>query len=140
MDAIYELPQIKAVAKALWKEGKGHKVWIFHADMGTGKTSFIHALCEVLEVKDKVSSPTFSIINEYESALAGTIYHMDWYRLKDEEEAIQAGVEDALLSGNFCLVEWPEKAAGLLPEKPFEVFMEILDEKMRRIYTERPEE
>lgn len=140
MDAIYELPQIKAVAKALWKEGKGHKVWIFHADMGTGKTSFIHALCEVLEVKDTVSSPTFSIINEYESALAGTIYHMDWYRLKDEEEAIQAGVEDALLSGNFCLVEWPEKAAGLLPEKPFEVFMEILDEKMRRIYTERPEE
>lgn len=140
MDAIYELPQIKAVAKALWKEGKEHKVWIFHAGMGTGKTSFIHALCEVLEVKDTVSSPTFSIINEYESILAGSIYHMDWYRLKDEEEAIQAGIEDALISGNLCLIEWPEKAAGLLPEKPFEVFMEILDEKMRRIYTERPEE
>lgn len=140
MDAIYELPQIKAVAKALWKEGKGHKVWIFHASMGTGKTSFIHALCDVLEVKDTVSSPTFSIINEYESAQAGTVYHMDWYRIKDEEEAIQAGIEDALLSGNLCLVEWPEKAEGLLPEKPFEVFMEILDKKMRRIYTERPEE
>lgn len=140
MDAIYELPQIKAVAKALWKEGKEHKVWIFHAGMGTGKTSFIHALCDVLEVKDTVSSPTFSIINEYESPLAGSIYHMDWYRLKDEEEAIQAGIEDALISGNLCLIEWPEKAAGLLPEKPFEVFMEILDEKMRRIYTEQPEE
>ena len=140
MDAIYELPQIKAVAKALWKEGKGHKVWIFHAGMGTGKTSFIHALCEILEVKDTVSSPTFSIINEYESAQAGTVYHVDWYRLKDEEEAIQAGIEDALLSGNLCLVEWPEKAAGLLPENPFEVFMEILNEKMRRIYTERPED
>ncbi len=140
MDAIFELPQIKAVAKALWKEGKAQKVWIFHADMGTGKTSFIHALCEVLEVKDTVSSPSYSLINEYESHIAGTIYHMDWYRLKDEEEAIQAGIEDALLSGNLCLVEWPEKAAGLLPGKRFEVFMEILDEKMRRVYTERLEE
>ena len=140
MDAIYELPQINAVAKALWKESRGQKVWIFHASMGTGKTSFIHALCEVLEVKDAVSSPTFSLINEYESAIAGTIYHMDWYRLKDEEEAIQAGIEDAILSGNLCLIEWPEKAAGLLPEKPFEVFIEILDEKMRRIFTERPED
>jgi len=140
MDAIYELPQIKAVTKALWKEGKAHKVWIFHAGMGTGKTSFIHALCEVLEVKDTVTSPTFALINEYESPIAGIIYHMDWYRLKDEEEAIQAGIEEALLSGNLCLIEWPEKASGLLPEKPFEVFMEILDEKMRRLYTERSEE
>jgi tRNA threonylcarbamoyladenosine biosynthesis protein TsaE len=140
MDAIFELPQIKAVAKALWKEGKAQKVWIFHASMGTGKTSFIHALCEILEVNDTVSSPSYSIINEYESPIAGTIYHMDWYRLKDEEEAIQAGIEDAILSGNLCLIEWPEKAAGLLPEKPFEIYMEILDEKMRRVYTERLEE
>jgi tRNA threonylcarbamoyladenosine biosynthesis protein TsaE len=140
MDAIFELPQIKAVAKALWKEGKAQKVWIFHASMGTGKTSFIHALCEVLEVKDTVSSPSYALINEYESPVAGIIFHMDWYRLKDEEEAIQAGIEDALLSGNLCLIEWPEKAAGLLPDKPFEVFMEILDEKMRRIYTDRLEE
>jgi tRNA threonylcarbamoyladenosine biosynthesis protein TsaE len=140
MDAIFELPQIKAVAKALWKEGKAEKLWIFHAGMGTGKTSFIHALCEVLEVKDTVSSPSYSIINEYESPIAGTIFHMDWYRLKDEEEAIQAGIEDALLSGNLCFIEWPEKAAGLLPDKRFEVFMEILDEKMRRVYTDPLEE
>lgn len=140
MDAIYQLEQINAVAKALWKEGKTKKVWIFHASMGTGKTSFIHALCEVLEVKDTVSSPSFSLINEYESPIAGTIYHMDWYRLKDEEEAIQAGIEDAILSGNLCFIEWPEKAAALLPEEPFEVFMEILDEKMRRVFTEQPEE
>jgi tRNA threonylcarbamoyladenosine biosynthesis protein TsaE len=108
--------------------------------MGTGKTSFIHALCEVLEVKDTVSSPSYALINEYESPIAGTIYHMDWYRLKDEEEAIQAGIEDAITSGNLCFIEWPEKAAGLLPEKPFEVYMEILNEKMRRLYTERLED
>lgn len=140
MDAIFELPQINAVAKAVWKEGKSQKVWIFHAGMGTGKTSFIHALCEILEVKDTVTSPTYALINEYESPVAGTIYHMDWYRLKDEDEAIQAGIEDALLSGNLCLIEWPEKAAGLLPDQPYEIFMEILDEKMRRIFTEKSEE
>lgn len=139
MDAIFELAQIKAVAQAIWKEGKAKKVWTFTAGMGTGKTSFIHALCEVLEVKDTVSSPSFAIINEYKSPVAGIIYHMDWYRLRDEEEAIQAGIEDALNSGNLCLVEWPEKAAGLLPGDQFEVFMEILDEKMRRIYTVNPE-
>jgi tRNA threonylcarbamoyladenosine biosynthesis protein TsaE len=139
MDAIFELAQIKAVAKAVWKEGKAQKVWIFHASMGTGKTSFIHALCEVLEVRDTVSSPSYALINEYESPIAGTIYHMDWYRLKDEEEAIQAGIEDAIDSGNLCLIEWPEKASGLLPDKPFEVYMEILNEKMRRLYTERLE-
>ena len=60
---------------------------------------------------------------------------MDWYRLKDEEEAIQAGIEDALSSGNLCLIEWPEKAAGLLPEAIFQVHLEILDEKSRRLYT-----
>ena len=140
MDAIFELAQIKAVAKAVWKEGKAQKVWIFHASMGTGKTSFIHALCEVLEVKDTVSSPSYALINEYESPIAGTSYHMDWYRLKDEEEAIQAGIEDAIESGNLCLIEWPEKAAWLLPDKPFEVYMEILNEKMRRLYTERLED
>ncbi len=104
--------------------------------MGTGKTSFIHALCEALGVEDTVSSPSYGIINEYLSAEAGTIYHMDWYRLKSEEEAIQAGVEDALDSGNLCLVEWPEKAEGLLPDIYFELHMEVLDQKMRRLYTE----
>ena len=136
MDAIFELEQIGAVAKAAWKEGKKHKVWIFRAPMGTGKTSFIHALCQTLGVEDTVSSPSYGIINEYLSPEAGTIYHMDWYRLKSEEEAIQAGVEDALDSGNLCLIEWPEKAEGLLPDNCFELYMEVLDQKMRRLYTE----
>lgn len=139
MDAIFELAQINAVAQAIWKEGKLKKVWVFHAAMGSGKTSFIHALCEVLGVKDTVTSPSFAIINEYQSSVVGTIYHMDWYRLRDEEEAIQAGIEDALNSGSLCLVEWPEKAAALLPNDCFELFIEILDEKMRRIYTSREE-
>ena len=135
MDAIFEMEHIHQVAKLLWKEGKQYKVWAFHAPMGAGKTTFIHALCELLEVKDSISSPTFAIINEYRSAIAGTIFHMDWYRLKGEEEAIQAGIEDALLSKNLCLVEWPENAAALLPEDVFKVYIEILDTSTRRLHT-----
>jgi tRNA threonylcarbamoyladenosine biosynthesis protein TsaE len=135
MDAIFMLGQLKQVARALWKEGKSQKVWAFDAAMGTGKTTFIHALCEELGVKSAISSPTFAIINEYASTEAGTIYHMDWYRLKDEEEAMNAGVEDCLVSGSLCLVEWPDKAAGLLPESVFHIRMEVLDEHTRRLFT-----
>ena len=135
MDAIFELGQINQVAKLLWKEGKQNKIWAFHAPMGAGKTTFIHALCELLEVKDSISSPTFAIINEYQSPVSGSIFHMDWYRLKDEEEAIQAGIEDALFSKNLCFIEWPEKAASLLPDDVFNVHIELLDANTRRLYT-----
>ena len=135
MDAIFELGQINQVAKLLWKEGKQNKIWAFHAPMGAGKTTFIHALCELLGVKDSISSPTFAIINEYQSPFSGSIFHMDWYRLKDEEEAIQAGIEDALLSKNLCFIEWPEKAASLLPDDVFNVHIELLDANTRRLYT-----
>lgn len=135
MDAIFQLAQIHQVAQAFWKKNKKCKIWALHAPMGAGKTTFIHALCQMLEISDAVSSPTFAIINEYQSPQIKTVYHMDWYRLKDEEEAIQAGVEDALLSGNFCLVEWPEKAAGLLPDDTLHIYIEVLDEETRRIFT-----
>ena len=135
MDAIFNHDGLREVARLLWKEGKQKKVWAFHAGMGTGKTTFIHALCEELGVKDAVSSPTFAIVNEYESPVVGVIFHMDWYRLKDEEEAIQAGIEDQLYSGSLCLVEWPEKAAGLLPDDTMHVYMEALDESTRRLFT-----
>lgn len=135
MDAIFMLPQIGQVAQALWKEGKKHKIWAFHAGMGTGKTTFIHALCEVLGVRSAISSPTFAIINEYESPVVDTIFHMDWYRLNNEEEAVNAGVEDSLQSGHLCLIEWPEKAPGLLGDDTFHIHMEMLDAATRRLYT-----
>jgi len=123
----YTLSEIHDAAKTLWREGKQYKTWAFHGQMGAGKTTLVHALCEVLEVNDAISSPTFAIINEYSSPLAGVIYHMDWYRLKDEEEALQAGVEDCLLSGNLCLVEWPEKASGLLPDNTLHIIIETIN-------------
>ena len=139
MDAIFELSQIKSVAVAIWKEGKQFPVWAFYASMGSGKTTFIHELCTSLGVKEAISSPTFAIINEYQSEKNGLIHHMDWYRLKNESEAIDAGVEEMLLSGDICFVEWPEKAPTLLPENTFHVAIEVLNEQTRRIYSFIPE-
>lgn len=135
MDAIFQIGQIQQIAKAYLKSYQKKKTWAFYAAMGSGKTTFIHALCEVLGVKSAVSSPTFAIINEYTSKDFKVIYHMDWYRLKDEEEAINAGVEDAITNGDLCFIEWPEKAEMLLPDDVLKIHIEILDTNTRRIFT-----
>ncbi len=129
----YNLSEIKTVAHQLWDEFYSKKVWAFHAAMGSGKTTFIHALCDVLEVKSIVGSPTFAIINEYTSPIAGTIFHMDWYRIKDETEAIQSGCEDCIESGNYCFIEWPEKAHALLPPGTLHISFEVINEEERSL-------
>ena len=136
MEWIFSLDNINNVAKEFWKEINDKTVIAFHGPMGSGKTTFIHALCDVKAVKDVVGSPTFSIINEYEYDCEGTqkvLFHIDLYRLKDEKEAMKAGVEDVLYSGNVCLVEWPDKAPGLFPGNTIHVFMEWVDDKTRRL-------
>jgi tRNA threonylcarbamoyladenosine biosynthesis protein TsaE len=100
--------------------------------MGAGKTTFIHQLCEIRGVTDTVGSPTFSIINEYRYP-GGSIFHIDLYRLKDEEEAIRAGVEDVLYSGEICLVEWPDRAPDIFPPDTVHVRLEVLDPDTRKI-------
>ena len=137
MQWIYHLNDIAQVAEQFWQGQKGHVVFAFHGEMGAGKTSFIHALCEARGVKDVVGSPSFSLVNEYEAEKEGQIiYHMDLYRIKDEEEAVRAGIEDCLFSGNICLVEWPEKIPGLLPAETVHVFIEWVDNDRRRIKIE----
>lgn len=137
MEITFTHTDIAAAAAAFFKAFQNQRYWAFDAPMGAGKTTFINALCrEVLHIKDVSSSPTFSIINEYESEAYGKIIHMDWYRLKDEEEAIQAGVEDALYAGALCLIEWPEKAAGLLPDETLYLRIDIVDEHTRKITAE----
>jgi len=131
----YNIAEIDSIAKEVWQLGSTYKVWAFYASMGAGKTTFIHALCEYLQVKDTISSPTFALINEYSSEIAGTIFHMDWYRLKNEQEAVQAGMEDAILSNHYCFIEWPEIAAKLLPENVFVINIELVDENTRKIST-----
>jgi len=133
MEIVYTLGEIESVVKQVWEKGKLYKVWAFCAGMGCGKTTFIHTLCKLLGVEDAVSSPTYAIINEYRSPIHGKIFHSDWYRLKDEEDAINAGVEDMLDSKNLCLIEWPEKADGLLDENTFKIHIEVINENTRRI-------
>jgi tRNA threonylcarbamoyladenosine biosynthesis protein TsaE len=131
----YNIQEIDKIASEVWEEGKQFKVWSLYASMGSGKTTLMHAVCELLQVKEAISSPTFALINEYSSPFAGTIYHMDWYRLKDEQEAIYAGMEDTILSNNYCFIEWPEKAEGLLPDNVFNITIELVDENTRKIST-----
>ncbi len=138
MNCTYHFAEIDAIVQQLWEEGKSHKIWAFHATMGSGKTTLIHALCRFWGVKDAVSSPTYGIINVYASPTNGSIAHMDWYRLKDEEEAIMAGVEDTILSGNRCLIEWPENAQGLLEGIAcFHLYIDIVNQEVRKINTKQ---
>ena len=132
MEWTYSLPKIDEMARVFWRTFPDNKIYAFHGNMGLGKTSFIRALCAVKKVKETVSSPTFSIINEY-SYPEGRLYHIDLYRLKDEQEAFRAGVEDCLYSGAVCLVEWPDRAPGIFPEETLAIFLEMQDEKTRKI-------
>jgi tRNA threonylcarbamoyladenosine biosynthesis protein TsaE len=128
----YKLSDIEGAAIRFWQAIGAKKLIAFHGSMGTGKTTLIHALCETKGIKDVVGSPTFSIINEYYFS-SGKIFHIDLYRLKDEEEAIRAGVEDCLYSDHICLVEWPEKAPGIFPNDTGHVFIEVMDSETRHL-------
>jgi tRNA threonylcarbamoyladenosine biosynthesis protein TsaE len=102
--------------KAIREVGKAADIWLFMGQMGAGKTTLIKAVCESMEVLDEVNSPTFSIVNEYLTRAGETLYHFDFYRLENEEEAYQIGAEEYFYSGNICLIEWGERVEGLLPD------------------------
>ncbi len=132
----YSFQQIHETAQKCLNEIKDKKVIAFHGPMGSGKTTLIHAICDQKKVTSPVSSPTFALINEYTSP-GGSIYHIDLYRLDDEEEAVRAGVEDCLYSGKTCLVEWPEKAPSIFPEHTVHIFIELLSDNTRRLIIQR---
>ncbi|HTG57415.1 MAG TPA: tRNA (adenosine(37)-N6)-threonylcarbamoyltransferase complex ATPase subunit type 1 TsaE [Niabella sp.] len=124
----YTLPEIDQTAQWLLDELKDRKVIALHGTMGAGKTTLISAVCSLLKVEDVVSSPTFSVINEYrysENGITKLLYHIDLYRLKDEEEATRTGVEDCLYSGDYCFVEWPERAEALFPDDTVTVHLKV---------------
>ena len=115
MEIIFLLDEIKQVARKILAE-KPHKTILFHGSMGVGKTTLIKALSKELGVTDATSSPTFSIVNEYQAEENQKVYHFDMYRLKSEIEALDMGIEDYLYSGNWCFIEWAEKIPNLLPD------------------------
>jgi len=110
------------------------KVWLFYGEMGAGKTTIIKALCEAWGVADTVSSPTFSLVREYRSRELQTFYHFDFYRIEDEEEAWDIGIEDYFYSGNYCLVEWPERVKSLLPDAFVRIDVKVGQDNSRRVY------
>jgi tRNA threonylcarbamoyladenosine biosynthesis protein TsaE len=134
----YVYPQVDrenlpAVAKKCLKAAGNYRVWLFYGEMGAGKTTFIKALGEQLEVIDTMSSPTFSIVNEYATRQQQRIFHFDFYRLKNELEAYDIGTEEYLDSGNYCFIEWPEKISGLIPPQYVEVKITLENEILRTI-------
>ena len=117
--AIFSIPDInsiKNVATEFLNEYPSHKILAFRGEMGVGKTTFIKALCDALGVSDTVNSPSFAIINEYESAAGDKIYHFDFYRIKNLKEAMSIGSEDYFYSSNKCFIEWPEVVEDILPD------------------------
>ena len=132
----YRLNEIEQAAQQCWKTIGDKKVIAVHGPMGAGKTTLIHALCDQKGIKDPVTSPTFSLINEYQYDCEGTprvLFHMDLYRVSSEEEAMQAGIQDCLYSGNTCLVEWPEKAPGIFPPGTINLYIDIINTDTRKL-------
>ena len=132
MESIYRLNDIEKVAKDLIQFLGKNKVVAFHGNLGAGKTTFIQAISKHLNVKGNISSPTFSIINQYTTTNNKNIFHIDLYRIKDDREAIDAGVEESVYSGDLCFIEWPEKVS-FLPADTVNVFIETLSDTERRL-------
>lgn len=124
------LGQLADISKKILEYSSPYRKFLFYGDMGVGKTTLIKELSLQLGVSDIVSSPTFSIVNEYK-ALDDNIYHFDFYRLEDESEAFDMGCEEYFLGNNYCFVEWPEKVPSLIEDDMIEVKMSL--DKRNRI-------
>ncbi|WP_316795985.1 tRNA (adenosine(37)-N6)-threonylcarbamoyltransferase complex ATPase subunit type 1 TsaE [Pedobacter agri] len=127
---VNDLSDLTQVAQQLLAFASNEKVFIFDGDMGTGKTTFIKVFCAALGVEDVVSSPTYSIVNEYESP-NGSLFHFDFYRIKDIQEAYDLGYEEYFYGGGICLIEWSERVAELLPDHYIRVEIAIVEENRR---------
>lgn len=125
MTIIFSIDQLAEVAQRILDENP-NKVILFNGEMGVGKTTLIKQLCKTLGVQDATSSPTFSLVNEYQTSDNQTVYHFDFYRLNKETEALDMGVDDYLYSGNWCFIEWSEKIESLIPDQHTIITIELL--------------
>ena len=132
IETINDLPL--AADKLLAFAGQ-ERVFLFSGDMGAGKTTFIKSICSTLGVNETVTSPTYSLVNQYETT-DNTIYHFDFYRIKTEDEAYDIGFEEYLYSGNYCFIEWPEKIPSFWPEKYVKISLSIKDNDQRLLTAE----
>jgi len=136
IDTIYTLDEVEDVAQQILESCLASKIFTFTGDLGAGKTTLIKALTQKIGYNDEVSSPTFAIINEYDTA-SEKIYHMDLYRIKNEEELYDIGFEDYLYSGHYCFIEWPRIAESFFIEPRYDIHIEHKGEEKRRIRIEK---
>jgi len=127
---VKSLEELKDATEQLISFSGSEKIYLFYGEMGAGKTTLIKSLCESLGTKESVTSPTFSIVNEYQGESA-KIYHFDFYRLKNQSEALDLGYEEYFYSGNYCFIEWPEKIPDLLPDHYIRVDVQVMGENER---------
>ena len=130
---IIDLQHLQEASRVFLEKNQGKKAFAFFGDLGAGKTTFIKALCNELDVVDIVTSPTFSIINEYQAADSRSVYHMDFYRLEDIDEAHNLGLEDYFESTGYCFIEWPEKIEEMLPLDVVFVQIIVNDDQTRTL-------
>lgn len=127
------IKDLNLIAKRLIGEFRGERIFAFYGKMGAGKTTFIQSVCKAMGSKDTVTSPTFALINEYKTGDSQSVFHFDFYRIKNLEEAFDLGYEDYLYSGSYCLIEWPELIEPLLPENIVKVKIEVAENGSRNI-------
>ena len=133
---INTLEDIQTAAKEFIAQMGDNRIFAFYGSMGAGKTTFVKALCEVMGVTDTVNSPTFAIVNEYDTPLGRPIYHFDFYRIKRLAEVYDMGYEDYFYGRGLCFIEWPELVEELLPEQTVRVTIEELENGSRLITTD----
>jgi tRNA threonylcarbamoyladenosine biosynthesis protein TsaE len=122
---VFDIRQLDEAAKKLIKFAGENRIWLFEGDLGAGKTTLIKAICRNFNVEDIVNSPSFLLVNEYKGKNGAIFYHLDFYRIKDEEEAMDIGAEEYIFSGNYCFIEWPSKIASLLPQQYVSVSIQV---------------
>lgn len=130
INAIADIPQ---AAKEFLDQVGDKKIFAFDAEMGAGKTTFILGLLRAMGIEHVEGSPTYSLVNSYESEMYGKVYHFDLYRIEDEMEALDIGVEEMLYSDSVCFVEWPEKIKNLLPDTTIWTFIRINEDNSRTL-------
>ncbi|MDF1863844.1 MAG: tRNA (adenosine(37)-N6)-threonylcarbamoyltransferase complex ATPase subunit type 1 TsaE [Saprospiraceae bacterium] len=134
---VKNINELEKVVQKLLGFAKGRKKMLFTGEIGAGKTTFIKEFCKHLKVNEHVTSPTFSLVNEYsfngKSGEEELIHHIDLYRLKNAEEALDIGIEEYLYDDDYCLIEWPEIIENLLPEEVIRINFEITEESTRKI-------
>ena len=123
---------LEGIARDILRHHEEEKVFLFYGELGAGKTTFIKYFCRTLGVEDTVQSPTFSIVNEYHTQGGVPVYHMDLYRIEEEREIQDIGLEEYLYSGRYCFIEWPEKM-GYVPEDAVVVRIRVLSGDAREI-------